>query len=100
MRKHLGILVDRKRNLRIIKSMKTRDGIFVTVTTIALGAAVIGSYCPWPIQSLPCYLNSFGAEPPELPQTYSPTAMLNPTVVMSGSASASVSPSPSFEIPS
>lgn len=80
--------------------MKAQDGVLVAVTTIALGAGVIGSYCPWPMRSLPCYLNSFGAEPPELPQTYSPTTMLSPTYVLSGTANASVSPSPSFEIPS
>lgn len=82
--------------------MKAQNGVLVAITTVALGAGAIGSYCRWPNSSLPCYLNSHGVESPELPQTHSPTAPLNPTIVMSGTANSSVSPSssPSFEIPS
>lgn len=79
--------------------MKTNEGVLVTVTTFALSASLVGSYCPWPNPSLPCYIHSFGVEAPELPQTHSPIGLLNSTIVMSGTANASL-PSPSFEIPS
>lgn len=79
--------------------MKTQEVIFVTVVSIALGAGVMGSYCAWPRRTAACYLSSNGADLPELPHTYSPTHILDPGIVMSGTANASVSPSPSFEIP-
>jgi len=79
--------------------MRAQEGIFVTVAIIALGAGVIGSYCPWPMRSLACYLMSNGADVLEIPHAYSPTPRLGPGIVVSGTANASLSPSPSFEIP-